>query len=193
MKQKVSIEKHKLGSINTVDLRPMPELIERSRELICLLTTNGQLSFVLEDLQPIRLLKVRKKLFLLDHYFFFIELQRALPELELTFAIIDAGNSLNLSDIAAMVRRQVEAESLTATAPKKGYAWSASHNADNLVLRQCDYAKVLGCTTSSLKKARKREQDMTHPESSAQIKALDTAELLKGVPALHDEKAVTND
>lgn len=193
MKRKASIETHKISSINTVDLSPMPELVERSRQLVRLFTTHDQLSFVLEDLQPIRLLKVRKKLFWLDHYFFFIELQRALPELELTFDVIDAGNSLKLIDIAAMVQRQVEIESLTATNPKRAYAWSASHGAKNPLLRQCDYAKILSCTTSSLKKARKREQERKRTNSTQPMAHLDTNSLLRHVPALRATEGDEND
>lgn len=193
MKRKASIETHKISSINTVDLSPMPELVERSRQLVRLFTTHDQLSFVLEDLQPIRLLKVRKKLFWLDHYFFFIELQRALPELELTFDVIDVGNSLKVSDITSMVRHQIEMESLTATNPKHTYAWSSSHDTKNTLLRQCDYARVLSCTTSSLKKARKREQERKHTNSTQPAVHLDTNSLLRHVPALRKSEGDEND
>jgi hypothetical protein len=177
------IKKLRLRDIDSVELDVHAKHNAQVRRLLGLLFETNQLEQFLELMTPVRVISIREKLYFYENAFVFCALSEMAPELTIDVTVTRLKNTSTLLTLRQKILNRLELESLCSLDSKSGYAFSHTADANSPFLRQCDYAKVIACTTSALKKKKKAFTKSAVLNTETQISSINTEELLKDVPA----------
>lgn len=178
-----SIRKVRLRDIDSVELKVHAKHNAQVRRLLRLLFETNRLEQFLELMTPVRVISIREKLYFYENAFVFCALSEMAPELTIDVTVTRIKTPPTLLTLRQRILNRLELESLCSLDSKSGYAFSHNADANSPFLRQCDYAKVIACTASALKKKKKAFTKSAVLNTEKQISSINTEELLKDVPA----------
>ena|SRR5690554_346639 len=178
-----SIKKVRLCDIDSVELDVHAKYQAQVRRLLRLLVETNQLERFLELMTPVRVVSIREKLYFYENAFVFFTLSEMAPELTIDVTVTRIKNTPTLLTLRQKILNRLALESLCSLDAKSGYALSHTAEANKPLLRQCDYAQILACTASALKKKKKAFTKSAVLNTEKQISSINTEELLKDVPA----------
>ncbi|WP_258807637.1 hypothetical protein [Pseudidiomarina sp. CB1] len=178
-----SIKKLRLRDIDSVELDVHAQHKAQIRRMLRLLFETSQLEQFLELMTPACVVLFREKLYFYENAFVFCALSKMAPELHIDVVVTRLKSTPTLLTLRQRVLNRLELESLCSLDAKSGYAFSHTAEANKPLLRQCDYAKVIACTASTLKKKKKAFTKSAVLNAEKQASSINTEELLKDVPA----------
>lgn len=184
-----SIKKVRLRDIDRVEFKMHAKHKAQVRRMLALLFETNKLDQFLELTTPLRVVSFREKLYFYENAFVFCALSEIAPMLNIDVAITRLKRTPTLLVLRQKILNRLELEALSSLDTTSGYAFSHTAEANNPLLRQCEYAKIIACTTSSLKKKKKAFTKSAVLNAEKQASRINTDELLKDVPAPKPKRA----
>lgn len=182
-----SIKKIEISAIRSLSV-PVPTRVSAQiHRMIEIHLRENTIAALLALILPVRIFQIREHLFLIDHYCLLVELQKLLPKLELDFIVVKKVASTSLSDLQTLIINRLEIDALCSMDPKDLQSLSSSEQCAKPILRQYQYAHVLGCSPSTLKKRKKRLNSFSQT-AEPEDDAIDIDGLLHDVPELEDQE-----
>jgi hypothetical protein len=184
-----SIKKVRLRDIDRVEFKVPAKHKAQVLRMLRLIIKTKQLERFLDLMAPVRVVSIREKIYFYENAFVFCALADIMPEFKIDVRVTRLKKTPTLLTLRNRILNRLELESLGSLDSKSGYAFSHTAEANTPFLRQCDYAEILACTASSLKKKKKAVTRSAIINTEARTSSINTDELLKDIPAPKPKRA----